>query len=267
MKNICKLFICIFSISLLTTSCNKKEPALPAPSVIKLTLQGYSVGDTLEAVKGNEVIATLRANAGFSAISLVAINGDKEEIGLRKKGTTAILKTLEVTRSPFTQQKRIYFDGKTIDDKIDLTPVTNPENMGFRIQFKTDFPYFYGGPVDFIFFEQTYNMETWEISIKEIKSLKNIDPGTFSAFIELPDLHSTDMIMKSYAYKVFKAGTTELPYTAEANLSNIEDMENNYGMIENFKTGESRLLIVSPYYTGKDVSPGYQTEDIAYFFR
>lgn len=265
MKNICRLFIYLLAITSFITACSKKELAMPSTAVVKVTLAGYSFGDTLEAVRGNVVIATLRANSGFSEIALIAVNGDKEQIGIRKKGTTAILSTFDVNRAPFEQQKRIFFDGKKIDDKIELTPVTNPKNVGFRIQFKTDFPYFYGGPVDFVFWEQDVDESTYEYTFKKITELKNVD-NAFSDFVELPELINTSQVTKSYVFKVFKAGTEELPYTEEADLSNISSIEYNFGIINNMKAGESKLFIVRPYYTDKMVGDSYEVEDIANFF-
>lgn len=149
---------------------------------------------------------------------------------------------------------------------MEVTPVTNPQNAGFRIQFKTNFPYFYGGPVDFVFWEQDVDENTYEFTFKQVGELKNVD-NAFSAFVELPELINTELVTKSYVFKVFKAGTTDLPYTEEADLSNLSSIEYNFGIIGNMKAGESRLLIVRPYYTDKTVGDSYEVEDIAYFFR
>lgn len=264
MKSICRLFIYILTITSFITACGKKELAMPSTTAVKVTLAGYSFDDTLEAVKGNVVIATLRANSGFSQIVLVAVNNDKEQISLRKKGTTEILSTFDVNRTPFEQKKRIFFDGKTINDKIELTPVSNPGNVGFRIQFKTDFPYFYGGPVDFIIWEQHVDESTYEYTFEKVKEIKNVG-NAFSDFVELPKLINTDLVTKTYVFKVFKAGTEELPYTEGADLSNISSMEYNFGIIENMKAGDSKLLIVRPYYTDRMVGDSYEVEDIASF--
>jgi hypothetical protein len=239
---------------------------MPAPAVIKLTLKGYSQGDTLEALNNDVVIATMRADMSFETISVMAINGEKEQVALRKKGTKEILSTFEVGRQPFMQTKKIFFDGKKIDDKIELTPVTNPANMGFRMMFKTNYAHFYGGPVDIIIYEQEVNQVTFEFGFKEIKTCKDIS-DSFSSFIELPALISTDEIVRSYVYKVFKAGTKELPYTAAADLSYLSDPEYNYGYIEDFKAGDSRLLIIGPYYTDNFLFDSYQVDNIAVFFK
>lgn len=266
MKSICKLLIYTFTTIILATGCSKKEPALPAPAVIKLTLKGYSQGDTLEAVNNNAVIATMRADMSFETISLIAISGEKEQVTLRKKSTKEILSTFEVTRQPFVQTKKIFFDGKKVDDKIELTPVSNPNNMGFRMMFKTNYAHFYGGPVDIVLYEQTVNQVTYEFSFKEIKICKDIG-DSFSSFIELPPLISTDEIVRSYVYKVFKAGTKELPYTAAADLTYMSGPEYNYGNIEDFKAGDSRLLIIGPYYTDNYLGDGYQVDNIALYFK
>ncbi|SEW34937.1 hypothetical protein [Chitinophaga arvensicola] len=261
-----KLIIFILGMSLFVMGCNKKELALPSPAVIKLTLQGYSLGDTLEALKGKEVIATLRANSSFSTIALITINDDQQKIDVRKKGATDILGSFEVGRTPFSQTKRIFFDGKTVQDKMEVTPVTNPANTGFRIKFQTDFPYFYGGAVDFIVWQQSVDMNTYEYTFTKMQEIKNVG-SAFSGFIELPGLVSTDQIWNTYVFKVFKTGTTELPYTDEADVSGIQVPEYNFGIMDNMKAGESKLFLVRPYYTGNAVGESYEVEDISYFFR
>ncbi|MEZ2444612.1 hypothetical protein AB6805_22960 [Chitinophaga sp. RCC_12] len=267
MKSICRLLIYILAITLFTTACNKKELAIPPTAVVKMTFQGYSFDDTLEVVKNNEVLATLRANSSFSVIALIAVKNDKEEVGLRKKGTTAILSTFEVNRVPFEQQKKIFFDGKTVNDKMELTPVSNPANVGFRLLFKTDFPYFYGGPVDFVIWEQTVDNNTYEYTNKKITEVKNVG-NAFGDFVELPRLISTDQVSKNYIFRVYKAGTTELPYKEGVDLSAIPDFEFYYGIIDAAKAGQSALLMVGPYYYSDTMlGEGFRVEDIAYFFR
>lgn len=266
MKRICRLLIYTFLIALVATACNKKELAMPTASVVKMTFRGYSFDDTLEVVKGNEVLATLRANSSFEAITLIAVNNDKAQVGLRKKGTTEIISTIDVNRVPFNQEKKIFFDGKTVNDKMELTPVSNPANIGFRICFKTDFPYFYGGLVDFIIFEQSVDNNTYEFTNKEVTTVKNVG-SAFSDFVELPRLISTDQVTKSYIFKVYKAGTRELPYKEGVDLSAIPDFEFYYGNIDG-KAGESALLKVSPYYySDTQLGESFAVEDIAYFFR
>lgn len=266
MKRIYRLIIYTFFLAVVVTACNKKELAMPTPSVVKMTFRGYSFDDTLEVVKGNELLATLRANSSFEAIALIAVNNDKEQVGLRKKGTTEIISMIDVNKVPFQQRTKIFFDGKTVNDKMELTPVSNPANIGFRICFKTDFPYFYGGPVDFIIWERAMDNFTYEYTDKEITTVKNVG-SAFSEFVELPHLSSTDQVTNSYVFRVYKAGTRELPYKEGVDLSAIPDLEFYYGNIDG-KAGESALLKVSPYYySDTQLSESFAVEDIAYFFR
>lgn len=113
MKSIRRSLIYMLTIVSFITACNKKELAVPSPSVVKMTFEGYAFNDTLEVMKGNEKLATLRANSGFSEIALIAINNDKEQIGVRKKGTTEILSTFEVPGRPSSNRKR-YFSMATL---------------------------------------------------------------------------------------------------------------------------------------------------------
>jgi hypothetical protein len=267
MKSICRSFVYILTITLLLTACNKKEPAMPTPSVVKMTFRGYSFYDTLEVVKGKELLATLRANSSFEVIALIAINNDKEQLGLRKKGTTEIISTIDVNRTPFQQNKKIFFDGKTVSDKVEVTPVSNPENIGFRLWFTTDFPYFYGGPVDFAISKLTYDNITYDFSFTPVKTIKNVG-NTFSEFIELPLLTSTEQETSLYTVRVFKAGTTELPYKEGVDLSALPEPQFYYCSIDGLKAGQSALFKLSPFYSGeKYLRESFVLEDIASPFR
>jgi len=267
MKSICQSFIYILTITLLITACNKKELAITPTAVVKMTLQGYNADDTLEVVKGNEVLTTLKANSTFQALALVVIRNDKEQIGLRKKRTKEIISTIDVNRAPFQQLKKIFFDGKTVSDKMEVTPVSNPGNIGFRLWFTTDFPYFYGGPVDFVISKVTYDNITYDFTFTPVKTIKNVG-NTFSEFIELPLLTSTEQETSLYILRVFKAGTTELPYKEGVDLSALPEPQFYYCPIDGLRAGQSALFKVSPYYYGeKQLGESFMLEDIAYFFR
>lgn len=266
MKSFCRSFLYILTIASFITACNKKEPAILPTSVIKMIFKGYSFNDTLEVVQHNVVLATLRANSSFEAMSLIAIKNANEEIGLRKKGTSEIISTITVPPTPFMQTKKIFFDGKTVQDKIEVTPVKQPGNIGFRIWFKTDFPYFYGGPVDFVISKLSYDNSTYDFSFTPVTTIKNVG-DTFSEFIELPRLTSTEQETNQYVLRIFKAGTTELPYKEGVDLSGIADFQFYYCIIDGLKAGQSGLFKVGPYYSEKTLGESFQMEDIAFPFR
>lgn len=254
------VMICVLS------ACGKKELAMSTPAVVKLTIKGYSMGDTLEVIDGSAVIATLRADQGFAEFVQVSVKGEQQQMEIRKKRTKEVLGTIAVDRTPFMQTKRLYYDGKKMDDKIALTPVSKPGYMGIRMQFKTDFPYFYGGPVNITVYKRELNMITYEYTDELVRRLAVL-PEVFSDFLELPMVESTDELWRSYIFKVSKAGTDELPYTSEADLSGLYDINNTYGDISNLKEGDSRLYIIGPYYDKKAVGDGYRTDDISAAFK
>lgn len=267
MKSICRSFIYMFTIASFLTACNKKELAIPPVSVVKMTLQGYNADDTLEVVKGNEVLTIVKANSTFQAMATIVIRNDKEQIDLRKKRTKEIISTIDVNRTPFQQSKKIFFDGKTVSDKMEVTPVSNPGNIGFRLWFTTDFPYFYGGPVDFVISKATYDNITYDFSFTPVKTIKNVG-NTFSEFIELPMLTSTEQETNLYIVRVFKPGTTELPYKDGVDLSALPELQFYYCPLDGLKAGQSALYKVSPYYYGeKQLGDAFALEDIAFFFR
>jgi len=266
MKSICRSFVYMLTITSFLTACNKKELAIAPVSVVKMMLQGYNADDTLEVVKGNEVLTILRGNSTFQSIALIAIPNEKEQISLRKKRTKEIVSTMDVNRAPFQQKKLIFFDGKTISDKIEVTPVANPANIGFRLWFKTDFPYFYGGPVDFVISKLTYDNLTYDFVFTPVTVVKNVG-NNFSEFIELPLLTSTEQETSLYILRVFKAGTTELPYKEGADLSGLPEPLFYYCPIDGMKAGQSSLFKVGPYYSENRLGESFEIEDLAYFFR
>ena len=267
MKSICRSFIYMFTIASFLTACNKKELAITPVSVVKMMLQGYNADDTLEVVKGNEVLTIVKANSNFQTTATIVIKNDKEQISLRKKKTKEIISTIDVNRTPYQQSKKIFFDGKTVNDKMEVTPVSNPENIGFRLWFITDFAGFYGGPVDFAISKVSYDNFTYDFTFTPLKTIKSVDNG-FSEFIELPKLTSTEQTTNLYVVRVYKPGTTELPYKEGVDFSALPELQFYYCPIDGLKAGQSALYRISPYYYGeKQLGDSYSLEDIALFFR
>lgn len=251
---------------LFAAACMKKEAAMPTPDVVKLNIKGFSMDDTLEFVHEGITIATAAANQGFDQTVMMAVKSGKDSIAVRKKGSTETIGQLEVNATPFFQSKKVYFDGATVTDNVELTPVSNPANMGFRASFKTAYPYFYGGPVDIELFEQKWDMNTFEITYHPLNITIPAVGGAFSGFYELPELVSTPDVLRSYKFKVYKAGTKETVFTEQADLSGIPDPQNQYGTIY-FTAGESQLLVIDFYYSDATVFDDFSVQDIAAQFR
>ncbi|MBB6108342.1 hypothetical protein SAMN05421821_102421 [Mucilaginibacter lappiensis] len=255
----------VFALFLL--ACKKEQLLNPnPPQTVNLTIKGYiTTKDTLEFVLNNKVLGQ-----GFDAkitLNATLFNaGDK--IQIRKKADSKIIGNIDVAASPFNQVKKIFYDGTTLSNNIELTPVTNPENMGIRLRFSTTATDFYGGPVDIEIFEYSSNNETYESTYRSIKEAKNVT-GAFGDFIELEPLTSTELFTKGYKIKVYKAGTKELPYTSMDHVF-LDDPDNNYSDVISFTAGESKLLSVSPSHYEEapgDVVSGYQIEDISFNFK
>lgn len=266
MKNI-YTFLTAFLLVLLTTGCSKEELAMDTPAAVKLRLRGFATKDTLEFVSGDTVLLTAIPDNGFDQVFLLVVKEKTRQLQIRKKGTTAVIESLGIQAAPFDQEKKIYYDGVKVSDNIELTPVKDAHNGGMRLMFTTDYRYFYGGPVDIEIFHRRIDMSTFEYSDSSVKMLRNVT-GSFGEFIELPEVISTDQLWESYVFKVYKAGTTELPYTEGADYSSMYDPYNNYGDLP-LAVGKSELLVISPYYNdgGAALGDGYAVQDLGVYFR
>lgn len=261
-----KRIIPFFLLILFAAGCMKKEAALPTPGIVKLNIKGFSIGDTLEFVHDGNVVATAAANLGFDETVLMSIKMDKENISVQKKGGTEAIGNFDVNTAPFSQTKRIYFDGTALIDNVELTPVSDPANMGLRVSFKTSYPCFSGAPVDVELFEQLWDMNTFEIAYRPLNIIIPDVGSSFSGFYELPELISTPEMFRSYKFKVYKAGTKEPALTDKADLSFLPDSQNHYGSIY-FVPGESQLLIIDFNYDAATLFEDFYVQDIATLFQ
>lgn len=243
----------------------KKEQLLNNDSskTVKLEIKGYVVTDTLEFVRGGKVILT-----GIDFVrnsSLLTVN-ENDKILVRKKSDKKSVGEISIAPQPFNQVKKIFYDGVKISDNIELTSVSDSLNMGFRLRFATNFKDFYGGPVDIEILVSTTNMETFDYYYTPVKTIRNVT-RSFGEFVELQPLVSTDIIYKSYVFKVYKSGTKELPYTSMADVV-IDDPENNFGYID-YLPGSTQLLSIAPFIdegTGK-VNGSYTIQDFSAPFK
>ena len=263
-----KLKYLLLLLPLLMLGCKKEEllnPPQPGKT-ISLTVKGYVMKDTLEFVLKDKVIGTAIDDKFKLSANLFNSN---DKVQIRKKSDKKSIGDITITESPFNQVRKIFYDGTTLSNNLELTPVTKPDNMGFRLRFSTTFPDFYGGPVDIEFFVLLVNFETFEFSYTPVKKIKNVT-GAFGEFIELEPLEeSTDLKSITYVFKVYKAGTNELPYTSTQNLQ-ISDPDNNYSIALPFKKGASELLSISPtLYEGTPpaVGDGYVVDDFSAPFK
>jgi len=253
-------------VSLLTLASCKKQELFHEnqDKLVQVNLQGLILSDTLEFVMNDKVICTAFDNVFTANGKLFDANS---KVQIRKKATTKLLGEFTLG-SNFNQTRKIFYDGINVSDNIELTPVSDPNNMGFRLNFSTKFAAFYGGPVDVELFIQEIDNETGSPSYTSVKVIKNVT-GSFSEFIELPTLEITEAYFRKYALKVYKAGTKELPYTDKVDLSNVYDLANNYGTIDSFIAGDSQLLSISPG-TWDDftlLGDGYNIQDYSSAFK
>jgi len=229
-------------VSLLTLASCKKQELFhqDQEKLVQVNLQGLILSDTLEFLINDNIISTGFDNTFITNGKLYSANS---KVQIRKKSTTKSLGEFTLGTN-FNQTRKIFYDGINVSDNVELTPVTNPDNMGIRVNFSTTFGAFYGGPVDVELFVQKLDYETFEFTYTSFKVIKNVT-GSFSEFIELPTLETADTYLLRYAIKVYKAGTKELPYTDKVDLSNV-DPANIVSTIDNFVPGDSQLLSISP---------------------
>lgn len=255
-----------FLLVLLAAGCSKEELAMDTPHAVKLRIRGFAAKDTLEFVSGDTVLLTAIPDNGFDQIFLLVVKEKPRQLQIRKKGTAAVIENLSIQASPFDQDKRIYYDGVKVSDKIELTPVKDVRNGGMRLMFTSGgYRYFYGGPVDIQIFHRRLDMNTFDYSDTPVKMVSNVT-DSFGEFIELPEVISTDQIWESYVFRVYKAGTTEMPYTEGADYSNLYEP---YTGDLPLAVGKSELLVISPNYYdgGATLGNGYTVNDLSVYFR
>ncbi|MDR6786044.1 hypothetical protein ABIE26_004486 [Pedobacter africanus] len=120
-----KIFTLVFlsAFVVLNISCSKKELAQPDPDkVIKLQIRGSSDVD-LEYVYKDSVIATSLITSGknISIDTRLLIKEEGATFQIRKKGSSEILQTKQLSSSPFIQNFTVFYDGiKVYDQAISL---------------------------------------------------------------------------------------------------------------------------------------------------
>jgi hypothetical protein len=269
----------VFMLLLMFAACKKETVLTGSKNVINVQVKGYVMADTLEFVINGKILGQAiestftSGDGGWSGSYINA--GD--EITVRKKADGKTVGTIKISESPFEQEKKIFYDGTTLTDNLVLTPVSNPDNFGFKLQFKTTFADFYGGPVDIEFFEEsTTTTRPRIITYKSIKLIAGVT-GSFGNFNELPPLLPETGKRKVYAFKIYKAGTKDLPYTKMDHVD-IPDPDNTYGYLDEVSPapGMSMLISISPVLidengnqgpNGAFVSAGFQLFDFASAFR
>jgi len=259
----------IYCVCLLATlpACKKGELVnTPQERAVKMEFKGAILNDTLEFVSNNKVIGEA-INTWFKMTNVYY--NPHEKIQLRKKADGKVVGEFEVMPVPFLQVKRIFYDGVTATDKLELTPVSDTNNMGFRLKFATTFKDFYGGPVDVEILHLHIDYNTFEFKFTPLKTISGVTT-TFGEFFELPPLATVE---DSYVFKVYKAGTKDLPYTSLKNVE-LSNPDFYYGDLVNtyyFVAGDSRLLSISPYisFNGDHdvVTDGYSVEDFSSAFK
>lgn len=278
-----KLKYSFFLLFLVLTfpACKKESLLQETKKIVKVQIKGYIMTDTLEfVVNGKSIIQAIDnsfQNPGDG--SNIAYLNAGDEIFVRKKAGGKAVGKFNIQADPFAQEKKFFYDGTTLTDNLELTPVSDPNNYGLKLQFSTNFVDFYGGPVDIEFFEQVTTttrprVTTYE-SVKLITSVTN----KFSDFYELPPIQPEAGKLKSYVFKVYKTGTKELPYTKMDNVD-ISDPENFYVtlLLDSAAPipGASMLISISPVLTdengnttptGTRVFPDYALRDFASVFR
>lgn len=241
MKQYLKYLIITLFIAAGLSACKKGEPVYSAVTTpVSLTLQGFILDDTLEIVVKDKVICTAFDNSFIMKGNLFTAG---TEMIIRKKKDGKQVGQFNLDAAPYYQTKKIFFDGTAIRDKIVLDPVSSPDHMGFKVRFQTTFIDFYGGPVDIQLYDQAVDNNTYDYTLTPIRLISNVK-ASYGGFVEISVPANTDAITHFLLFKVFKTGTTQLPYTSTDNLS-ISDPDNNYGPLDYIK-GSSQLLTISP---------------------
>lgn len=250
-------------------SCQKGEEIVkPAEEkIVRLTLQGYIMQDTLEFLKEGKVICeAYETNFNIKTPEDRPIVS-ATELQVRKKGSTTVFDTLSIKEEPFDQVIKIFYDGNVITDNIEITPVSSPDKVGMRFSVLANSEYVTDGLVDVEIFEKLWTPlpdGSLDETYKSIYIVKNIG-GDFSEFVELPAITFDDpSIFKFYVFKVYRAGTKEPPFKDGVEFPG-GPVENTYGDI--FLTdGQSALFQVS-YNFNENQFQMYNVDDIAFYFQ
>jgi len=246
-------------------ACKKGEPLNPmtSPPLAKLQVQGLVLVDTIQFVLNGDVIGEA-IDGSFTLKDGLYTAGD--QVVVRRKDNKITVGEIVVAETPYLQIKKIFYDGTTYTDKLAVTPVSDPANMGFRLQFSTPFKDYTGGPVDVEIFDYYIDYDVFEFIYTPVKTVSNVT-AVFGEFFEMPPLLPDHF----YAFRVFKAGTKEFPFTSLENVS--EEFLGSYGSLGNlgFVPGDSQLLDISPYLSDNNgvqvIGSGYEVIDISQPFK
>jgi len=257
---------CLVTFSLFTLlSCNNEDlldENLNAP--VKLEVKGLILMDTLQFVLEGKVIG--EGIGGEIKIS-DRLYQPGQKIQVSKKADGKLIDEILIEESPFKQVKRIFYDGTTFSDKIELTPVSNIEYMGIRMRFSSSHKLFYGGPVDVKFLVQEIDLTTFQYSYVNTNIVFENVTGAFGEFMELPPLVSDDLTIRQYVIVVHKAGTNEHPYQDGVQYEGYPDPNVVLGNLDYFAAGESTLLSVSDSFGGENLLSSYFIEDLSTPFK
>lgn len=111
-----KRIILTLLAGLLLMACTKQKNALPEGKVVSLNLNGFAVGDSLELVNKDSVLATVVGTYSVNTLIFVPA-GQEAEIIYRKKGTTAVLARQSITATPYQQSNSLFYDNGKIYNK------------------------------------------------------------------------------------------------------------------------------------------------------
>lgn len=260
------VYICLLSFCLVSFLGCKKEQSLEASDLaapVRLEIKGLILVDTLQFLLEGKLIG--QGIGGAIRIS-DRLYQPGQKIQVRRKADGKQIDEILIAEKPFNQVKKIFYDGITFTDKIDLTPVSNQNNMGVRMRFSSSSDLFYGGPVDVELMVEEIDFNTFEFTyVKSNLIFKNIT-AAFGEFVELPSLVSTDVMLRRYVVIVHKAGTNEPPYKNGIQLGGDPNPDFVFGYLDNFMAGESALLSVTDSFSGRILS-GYQIEDLSTPFK
>ena len=115
-----KIFMLFFlsAFVALNSACSRKELAQPNPDkVVKLQIRGSSEVD-LEYVYRDSVIATslITSVKNIAVDARLLIKEEGATFQIRKKGSSEILQTKQISSSPFIQNFTVFYDGVNVYD-------------------------------------------------------------------------------------------------------------------------------------------------------
>lgn len=249
-------------------SCQKATPAQPGyPAVINFNYTGFVVDNNIEMLIGNKVIDELNAKEGFRKSQFIGMENGTQRIAFRKKGSTSILREINLTDAPKEQRLTFFFDGDKVLDKPDFEPANDPNNYGFRMSFNPKSPAVLKEPVDVHIYEWKTRrrpkpvIETYTL----LTVVKNVT-ATLGEHFELPPIVAETGFSKFYVFKIYKAGTTVPPFVPGTDLSGFgPDYEKSYGQLQGFTAGKTIYVMMDVYqYNGKIT--GFNPQNIGDYF-